>query len=305
MRTSGHGTYTSHHSGTQPQSWDLAMNVVEQWNCGKCHHPVGTQYCPDCGEARIQPIDLSLKHLLVEVYRSISSVDSKLLRTIRALMFQPGLLVEAYLRGPRKPYIAAFQLFLIANVAFFAVQSWASIKIFSTPLLSHLHHQDWSELAQHLVNRKIAAQGVTLADYAPQFDRAAALNAKSMVILMTLPFAVLLMLLFARSRRPLVTHLVFALHFYAFELIVLSGLLLLTVIDTLVGGPNPTSAIADVSLFLVQLLAAAAYLFHALRRVYDVRGIRHWASVLVLVIAVGAGVLFYRFAVFLITLRTT
>src|SRR3954470_5085170 len=127
------------------------MNIVERWNCGKCQCSVATKYCPDCGEARILPMDLSLKHLLGEVYRSISSVDSKLLRTLRALLFQPGALALAYVSGPRKPYISPFQLFLIANVAFFAVQSWASIKIFSTPLISHLHHQDWSALAQELV----------------------------------------------------------------------------------------------------------------------------------------------------------
>jgi len=281
------------------------MNIAEHWTCAKCQRTVATRYCPDCGEARIQPVDLSLKHLLGEVYRAITSIDSKLLRTIRSLLFHPGFLTNAYLHGPRKPYIAPFQLFLIANVAFFAVQSWASIKIFSTPLLSHLHHQDWSELAQQLVNRKIAEQGLSLAEYAVRFDQAAALNAKSLVILMALPFALLVMLLLGSKARPAVIHLFFALQFYAFELLLLSALLLIVAIDTWVGGPNPASSAADVSLFAVQLFAAGTYLFYALRTVYEVRGARLWLSVLALVIAVGGGVQLYRFVVFLITLYST
>ena len=71
------------------------MNTVERWKCGKCESSVASEYCPACGEARIKPVDLSLRHLLHEVYRSFSSVDSKLLRTFRALMFRPGALAIA------------------------------------------------------------------------------------------------------------------------------------------------------------------------------------------------------------------
>ncbi|MFL6617814.1 MAG: DUF3667 domain-containing protein [Povalibacter sp.] len=283
----------------------VAMNVVARWHCRKCLKSVDSRYCPDCGEAQIKPADLSFRHLLGEAYRAVSSVDSKLLRTFRALMFRPGSLSLAYVSGPRKPFIAPFQLFLLANVAFFAVQSWASIKVFSTPLASHLHHQDWSELAQRWVNAKLAQGSLTLAEYAPVFDRAAATNAKSMVILMAIPFALLLMLLFGRKDRPLVTHLVFALHFYAFELMILSILLLITIFDTWVGGPNPNSSMVDVSLFAAQLITAGLYLFLATSRAYAVRGWRRALSVATLVLAVGAGLLLYRFTVFLITLLTT
>ena len=281
------------------------MNSVGRWKCGKCASVVASEYCPDCGEARINPVDLSLRHLMGEVYRSFSSVDSKLLRTFRSLMFSPGALANAYLQGPRKPFIAPFQLFLICNVAFFAVQSWASIKIFSTPLGSHLRHQDWRELAQRLVNGKLMAQHLSMAEYAVQFDRAAALNAKSMVIVMTLPFALVLLVLFGRSDRPPVTHLVFALHFYAFELIVLSILLLFTLLDTWLGGPSPTSAMMDVGMFATLLLAAAIYLAVAMERVYGNLGLARVASVAILTAMVGVGVLFYRFTVFVITLYTT
>ena len=75
-------------------------------------------------------------------------MDSRLLRSFRALLFRPGALTTAYLEGPRKPYISPFQLFLLANLLFFAIQSVTRDKVFSKSLASHLHGQDWSELAR-------------------------------------------------------------------------------------------------------------------------------------------------------------
>jgi len=279
-----------------------AMNNVDSWNCSTCSTGVATNFCPRCGESRIKSSDLTLGPLLAQAGRSLTSLDGPLLRTLRNLVAHPGSLTTAYLYGPRKPFIAPFQLFLIANVIFFAVQSWADIKIFSTPLASHLNGQDWSELAQRLVAARLSVKGVTLAAFAPVFDQAAAVNAKSLVILMTIPFALLLISLFARSGRPFVTHMVFALHFYAFELLVLCALLLITIADTWLGGPNPRSAIVDDVLFGVQLVAAAVYLYFATARVYAASGASRIVKVAALVLAVGASVLAYRFSVFLITL---
>jgi len=44
-------------------------------------------------------------------------------QALLALLQHPGELTLAWTRGVRKPYVAPFQLFLIANVLFFALQS--------------------------------------------------------------------------------------------------------------------------------------------------------------------------------------
>jgi hypothetical protein len=121
----------------------------------------------------------------------------------------------AYLKGQRKPFTLPLPLFLFANVLFFAVQSMVGAKIFSTPLDAHLHGF-WSPLAQSLVTHHLEARGTTLELYAPVFDQAVALNAKSLIVLMVLPFAAIPPVVFFRRRRPFVVHLVFSLHFYAF-----------------------------------------------------------------------------------------
>jgi Protein of unknown function (DUF3667) len=291
--------------GRAPAQEDDLMDTSATWVCRTCNANVATAYCATCGEGQLRATDLTLRHLGVQIYRSLSDLDGKLLRTVRNLLVRPGFLTTAYLVGPRKPFLGAFQLFLIVNVIFFAVQSWAPIKIFSTPLASHLQGQDWSEFARGFVESRLVIHGMTANAYAPLFDQAAAVNAKGLVILMALPLALLSILMFSRKGRPFVTHLVFALHFYAFELLVLCTLLIISMLDTWLGGPNVNSGAIDVALFGMQLVAAGIYLYVAVREVYGARGIARILQVSALVVAVGAAILAYRFAIFLITVMTT
>ena len=155
-----------------------------------------------------------------------------MLNSLKVLFTRPGAITNAYVLGPRKPYIGPFQLFLIVNVAFFAVQAFAESPIFSTSLHSHMYDQDWSAFARTLVARKLEAAHTTLAAYTPVFEHAVDVNARSLVILLVLPFTLLLIPLFAGSRRPFVTHLVFSLHLLAFLLLCSCVLLLLTLLET-------------------------------------------------------------------------
>lgn len=278
------------------------MATSPRWHCPTCNITVSTPYCAACGERRLQPSDLRLSGLLTQIAQSMSSVDGRLLRTLRSLLTVPGELTVAYLQGKRKPFIAPFPFFLIVNVAFFATQSLSGNAIFSTPLASHLHVQDWSELAQRLVDQRLLSLGTNLAAYTPLFDQAVQVNAKSLVILMTLPFAALLALLFRRADRPVVTHMIFSLLFYAFLMVWLCVLLGVLFVLTWFAGLDLHSHAVDWGLFASVLGATAIYLYVAAGRVYGETGLVRALKILLLTLAVGMGILGYRFTVFLITL---
>jgi len=274
------------------------------WACVTCGTSVSTTHCPGCGDAAIRSGDLGLRHLLVDAFHSVTDVDSRLLRSFRALLLQPGTLTRAYLEGPRKPYLSPFGIFLIANLLFFAVQSLTLDKVFSSPLASHLHGQDWSRLARDMVASHLGAKHLTLETYAPVFDQAVAVNARALVFVMALPFALLLTLLFVRA-RPFAAHVVFALHFYAFQLVLLCALLVILLVQTWLGGSGMPSPGMDTALFVFQLVVSAIYLYIATGKVYGVGLVRRIISVSTLIVAAGAGVLGYRFFVFVVTLYTT
>lgn len=283
-------------------SYHAAMSFPDSWRCPTCGTAVSTPHCPSCAERRLQARDLRMHGLLAQIAQSLSSVDSRLLRTLKSLLLRPGELTVAYLQGRRKPFIAPFPFFLIVNVAFFAVQSFSGNAIFSTPLDSHLHSQDWSALAQSLVGERLRALDLPLASFTLLFDQAVQVNAKSLVILMTIPFAMVLALLMNRQERPLVAHAVFSLAFYAFFLIWLCVLLGVLFLLTRFIGLDLHSHAVDWGLFLSLLAATAVYLHRAVGVAYDLKGSRRALTVLVLTLTVGFGVLGYRFAIFLITL---
>ena len=130
-------------------------------------------------------------------------------------------------------------------------------------------------------------------------------NAKSLIILMAVPFALLLPLVFFRSRLPFAAHVVFSIHLYTFLLLLFSLALLVATLDVLLGGTGLKSAMMDNVLSVVILVTCAAYLYVATGPVHGASGPTRVVKVLALAPAVGVIVLGYRFLLFLITLYGT
>jgi len=190
-------------------------------------------------------------------------------------------------------------------VLFVAMELLPGSNIFSTPLDRHLSEQPWSPLARDLVAHHLRDQATTLEAYAPVFDQAVANNAQSLVILMVLPFALPLPLLFRRSRIPFGVHLAFSLHFHAFLLLLIAAALLIPAADLWLGGAGLESQTLDNGIAIGLLLASAAYLYIAAGTVYGGSMTTRLAKAALLT-AMAAGIfLGYRFILLVVTLYTT
>ncbi|MGZ5155759.1 MAG: DUF3667 domain-containing protein [Caldimonas sp.] len=275
------------------------------WVCPNCRIEVATPFCAGCGERPIQPQDLTLRGVLARIVHALTSIDGRVARTFWRLLRHPGTLTRAYVDGQRKPYAPPFSLFLIANVLFFAIQSLTGINVLGASLDSHLHHQDWQVLAQTLLERRLQATHTTLALYAPLFDRGVVLHAKSLVILMVLPFAGLLALVFVGRGRRFMEHLAFSLHLYAFLMLLFSCAVLVAKVDMWFGGAGLASNRVDNAVSGFNLAACGAYVYLALGPAYGSTGPARWIQALALTVAAPVVVLGYRFAIFLITLYST
>jgi len=276
--------------------------IATPWRCPTCREDVASPFCPGCGERPVGPPDFTLKGVFAQLLKTIGGLDGRVLRSLRLLIVQPGALTNAYIAGQRKPLVGPFQLFFLANFAFFIVQSLTHTKIFSSTLDSHLRHQDWSEAARALLTRHLQATHDTIARFAPLFDQAVVLNAKAFIILMVVPFALLLPPVFFGSRRPFAVHMAFALHLYAMLLLLFCAALGVVGIDVLRGGVGLESTWMDNLLTIVNLVVCWVYLYLAIGRVYGGGPMLRAVKALGLSLAVGAIVLGYRFTVFLITL---
>ena len=223
------------------------------------------------------------------------------MRSVWSLVARPGALTVAYLDGRRQPYLGPVPLFLMANVLFFAAESLFRSSVLATPLAMHLEKQPWSPFAQVWVANRVAALQTTLDAFAPVFDQALTLHARSWIIVMALSFTPVPLILFRRQRMPVAAHAVFALHLYAFLLLLLSAG---AAVEASFGGPAAMPAWLDPWVSIALLAACAAYLYRAVGAVYAARGARRPLETTVLAVGVAALVLGYRFALFVLTLYT-
>lgn len=274
------------------------------WTCPTCNLKVTTSFCAACGEQKLSPRDLTLAGLGEKLLHAFTSIDARAARSVMVLLRTPGALTVAWTSGIRKPYVAPFQLFLIANVIFFALQSLTGDAVLSSSLQSHLQHQDWSELAQSLLAQHLAATHIASEQYAPVFDRAVVLNAQSLVVLMAMAFALLPPLVFVRERRPFMTHVVFSLHLYTFLLVLFCAALLLAAFSAQLGVGGLETPRVDNLLSVANFAGCTAYLYLAIGPVYGAVGARRVVQTALLAVSVPVIVLGYRFVIFLITLYT-
>jgi Protein of unknown function (DUF3667) len=275
------------------------------WTCPSCQVAVTTPFCARCGEEPLPPRDLTLRGLAEKIVHALTSIDARAARSAWALLRHPGQLTLAWTGGVRKPYVAPFQLFLIANVIFFTLQWLTGENVFSSSLASHLHQQDWSGLAQSLLAGRLEVTHASLEQYGPVFDRAVVLNAKSLILLMAVPFALLLPLAFFRERRPFMAHVVFSLHLYTFLLLVFCVALLVAKLSAFLGFGGLDAPRVDNALSIANLAIGATYIYLAVGPVYAATGASRVAKAVALAVAVAAIVLGYRFLLFLITLYGT
>ncbi len=114
----------------------LAERGTKVGLCANCGHPMIGPYCAVCG----QPINThrrTLGHLLHEFFKDVVSFDSRILRTARALLFQPGELPLAFHQGRTQRYMPAVRLYLFVSLLFFLFLSMTGIAFIQLGLQVH------------------------------------------------------------------------------------------------------------------------------------------------------------------------
>lgn len=276
--------------------------------CPACGRAIEENYCARCGELRPEKRDYSVRHFFGQAIETFTSVDTRLSRTVSTLVRTPGKLTADFMSGLRHPFVQPLQLFLLTNVVFFLMNSVTGYNTFTTPLFTHLYRLPYSSLARAVALPYVAGRDIPLSEYAQRFDDAAALQARSLIIIMVPIFSMFVVAAYRRARRYYVEHLVFSLHLYAFLLLTLSVLQLVSIltVSALRGaGYRPSAGSIDATLTFILVVVIGIYLYRALRRLYDEGRLVVLMKSAVLIVAVGVTLQVYRFVLFFVTLYTT
>lgn len=90
--------------------------------CSNCLTTVQGAFCAHCGQKQ-QAVLRNFRQVVGEFFTDVLNFDSKLLGTLKPLLFQPGMLSEEYFANRRMRYVSPIKLyFLLSIVAFFFIQ---------------------------------------------------------------------------------------------------------------------------------------------------------------------------------------
>jgi hypothetical protein len=258
--------------------------------CENCGTPVTARYCGACGQKLEAPVH-SLWHFTQLAAEDLTHADSRLWRTLAALLFKPGFLTREFLSGRRARYLPPLRLYLVLSVAFFLVAGTGPThltvlqfddsgpasggKATLSGKVEELPVQKSSETPQQRADRLCANanyNGPWAATLQPIFRQACRKSAmdngrglqaeflhnvpRAMFVFLPL-LAALMMLMYWRPRHYYVEHLLLFVHNHACVFLV-TGLLLL------VGRLVPRVPGLDLAIFVY----FAWYMYRSMRVVY-------------------------------------
>ncbi len=243
--------------------------------CANCGALLVGRFCHECGQAARAPAS-SVRAFLRELAADLTQLDSRALRSVLYLFTRPGFLTREYLAGRRVRYSQPLQLYLVAAAAFFLVNAYRPFVTFDPQtgrITSSLSSAAAGlELGPSEIDER--APGIPIEIFGERFQATVTGYLPTLLVGSVLLFALLLLLFYRRDGRGYLEHLIFALHWTAFYL-------LLMIFDRLVGeqqlGRLPVQAIIG--------LAALGYLVLALRTAYP----RPWPGTLLRGVGLFAG----------------
>ncbi|HEX5459426.1 MAG TPA: DUF3667 domain-containing protein [Steroidobacteraceae bacterium] len=89
--------------------------------CDNCGAPLFGKYCSACGQRHFDHPVHHFGHFVSEALEDLTHADSRLWRTLIALLFRPGFLTREFLDGHRVRYLPPVRLYLVLSVLFFLV----------------------------------------------------------------------------------------------------------------------------------------------------------------------------------------
>ena len=275
--------------------------------CGNCLSVVSGVYCSQCGQ-RQKSMLRHFRQLASDFFNDVLNLDTKLVNTLKPLLYNPGFLSLEYFAERRTRYVTPVKLYFILSVlAFFLIQLSVDMNgengdliTVNTPATAkdnageqkpmseeefpgffnfgsgpwHAHKNpvaiSWlPDAGNDLINTRLGRLDTAIRTRDWMSLVHTALSATPPALILMLPFfALLLKLVYVRRQRLYMEHLIVALHNHAFLLLAISLLLIGTGLWNWLA-PKTPGTVALGELVLGSLLAwIPLYFFLGLKRIY-------------------------------------
>jgi hypothetical protein len=233
--------------------------------CENCGNEVTQRFCGACGQRREPPVH-SLWHFSRVATEDLTHADSRLWRTLAALLFRPGRLTAEFLDGRRARYLPPIRLYLVLSVLFFLVAGAVGTRFAvlqfddSRPLASAnveagAQPEDLPALKGQALFKQACRKSVL--DNGRELRQVFLHNVPRAMFIFLPLLAGLMMLMYWRPRHYYVEHLLLFVHNHAFVFLVAGMALLLGRLVPSIPGLN-----------FVIFLYFAWYMYRSMRVVY-------------------------------------
>ncbi len=108
-------------STTQPN------HQTEQVKCKNCDHEFSGKYCPNCGQS-VKELERPIRFMIADFMGTIITFDTRIIKTLYAVLLQPGKLTVDYLAGKRARYMPPFRFYLFISFVMFLLISTVTNK---------------------------------------------------------------------------------------------------------------------------------------------------------------------------------
>jgi hypothetical protein len=218
--------------------------------CPNCDNTnmIEVKYCPRCGQVN-HDLNVPVKHLVAEVLENTIHFDSKMYRTIKALLFRPGFLTTQFNEGKRVSYVAPVRLYIFISFVFFFLITVNSSKndqstATERPVSGELEISFYTLTAQDLwrmsetqidsimavrkiplttMNKYVARKLARLATAGKtEFKHLLLKNISYMMFILMPFFALIVYLFYRRLSGYYIRTLVYSIHFHSFLFLILT-----------------------------------------------------------------------------------
>ncbi|MBI3218074.1 MAG: DUF3667 domain-containing protein [Bacteroidetes bacterium] len=185
--------------------------------CKVCEHEFKGRFCNVCGEKVIGPYERSLREFLDSLLNAFTFLDGKFWRSFKLLVLKPGQLSRNIADGKRAPYMKMISLFFVANFFYFLFPVFDS---YNSSLYTQLNSLGTHSIqAKAIVKERVEKDKIEIRDFQRDYQNQSTNLSKLFIVALVVALTIFLTVINYSKQNYFFDHLLVALEFYSFQLI--------------------------------------------------------------------------------------
>jgi hypothetical protein len=284
----------------KPDTFDYEASRI----CRCCSNMFKGRYCNICGEKVIESNERSFLSFLDSLLNAFTFLDGKFIKSLKLLITRPGQLSRNIADGLRVPYMKMVSLFFVANFFYFLFPVFDS---YNSSLYTQMNSLGQHSIrAREIVEAHIAESTSSMEQFQQTYQEKSTNLSKLLIIILVLALTLFLMVINFSRKAYFFDHLLYALEFYSFSLLInsvlLANMLRLIIKAAFNFGWDWRLLLSDAVFTIFWVLTIGYWLSRSQKIFYNQKW--YWALVktVALIFLIQFSVDFYRESLFYITM---